>query len=352
MKLFFDEAVKTHVPTQFMVAGRIVTPVENPDRAQTLSRALVRGGLELRQPADSGLAPIHAVHAEHYVTFLREAYTEFAKLPERGPEVWPNVHPYRGAGPDFARRAAPPKMGIIGRAGWYVGDMACAIMSGTWGAAYASAQTAIAGADAILAGDRAAYALCRPPGHHAYADRASGFCFLNNAAIAAERLRTRFSRVAILDFDTHHGDGSQAIFYTRGDVLVCSSHTDPSVYYPYFVGYADERGAGAGEGLNVNVPLAPGSDDEAFLQAVAHMIAAIAKFAPEALIVSAGWDAHRDDPLSRLAVSTEGFVRAGEAIGSALRLPTLIVQEGGYSLAAVEETAPRFVAAWRGKAVV
>jgi len=295
---------------------------------------------------DRGLDPIHAVHTPHYTAFLREAYDRFVELPNHGPEVWPNVHPHVSAGPDFAARPPARPEGIIGRAGWYVGDMACAIMAGTWSAAYASAQTAIAGADALLAGDHAAYALCRPPGHHAYADRASGFCFLNNAAIAAERLRTRLGRVAILDFDTHHGDGTQAIFYRRGDVLVCSSHTDPSNYYPYYVGYADERGTGSGEGFNLNLPLAPGTDDAAFLEANRRMADRVRDFAPDALIVSAGWDAHRNDPLSRLAVSTDGFARVGDLLGR-LRLPTLVVQEGGYSLRAVKEAVPRFMTAFR-----
>ena len=159
MKLFFDEAVLAHKPTQFMVAGRIVTPVENPDRAVALAGVLEAIGLTITLPIDSGLDPIHAVHAEHYTCFLREAYDRFVALPDHGPEVWPNAHPYLSAGPDLARRPPPRATGIIGRAGWYVGDMACAIMAGTWGAAYASAQTAIGGADALLTGERAAYAL-------------------------------------------------------------------------------------------------------------------------------------------------------------------------------------------------
>src|SRR5262249_19599310 len=129
-----------------------------------------------------------------------------------------------------------------GRAGWYMGDLSCAIMEGTFRAAYASAQTAIAGAQEILSGAAVSYSLCRPPGHHAYPDRCSGFCYLNNAAIAAEVLRHRFRRVAILDFDTHHGDGTQAIFYARNDVFYGSVHTEPSAYYPHFAGYADETG--------------------------------------------------------------------------------------------------------------
>ncbi len=229
-----------------------------------------------------------------------------------------------------------------------MGDLSCAMMEGTYRAAYASAQAAIAGAEAVLAGDFA-YALCRPPGHHAYPDRASGFCYLNNAAIAAGILRRTFSKVAIVDFDTHHGDGTQAVFYTREDVFYGSVHTDPSAYYPHFSGYADETGALAGEGANLNLPLSPGATDEAFIDANQRLALAVQAYGAEALIVSAGWDAHRDDPLSRLAVTTDAFPRIGEIWGK-LGLPTVIVQEGGYSLKAVAEAAPEFVDGFRSAA--
>ena len=347
MRLFYDDAQSGHRPTQFMVAGRIAAPVENPDRAATLVEALAATGLSRETPPDAGSEPILAVHADHYVAFLEGAFARFRALPDAGPEVLPNVHPYASSGPDLAPRPKPRATGVVGQAGWYVGDMACAITAGTYAAVRASAMSAVAAADAVAAGERAAYALCRPPGHHAYADRASGFCFLNNAAIAAERLRRTFGRVAILDFDTHHGDGTQAVFYRRADVLVASTHTDPAGYYPYFVGYADERGAGAGAGRNLNLPLAEGTDDAGFVAAVAALADAVRHFGADALVVSAGWDAHRDDPLSRLRVSTDAYRRIGDLLGR-LGLPTLIVQEGGYSLAAVSEAAPAFVAAFRG----
>jgi acetoin utilization deacetylase AcuC-like enzyme len=345
MRIFFDDAQLAHTPTQFMARGRIVAPVENPDRAEALLAALAAIGFSRETPPDAGLAPIHAVHADHYVAFLETAFARFRALPGAGPEVLPNVHPYASAGPDFAARAKPRATGIIGLAGWYMGDMACAITPGTYQAAYASAQSATAATGAVLAGERAAFALCRPPGHHAYADRASGFCFFNQAAIAAEMLRGRVNRVAILDFDTHHGDGTQAIFYRRGDVLVASSHTDPADYYPYFVGYADETGAGEGEGCNLNLPLPEGSGDETFLAAVARLADEAASFGADALVVSAGWDAHAGDPLSRLNVTTDAYARAGAILGR-LGLPSVILQEGGYSLAAVSEAAPAFLSAF------
>jgi acetoin utilization deacetylase AcuC-like enzyme len=347
MRIFFDDAQFGHRPTQFMVAGRLAPPVETPDRPRALLDGLQRLGFARETPVDAGLAPILKVHADHYVAFLESAYRDFTALPNAGPEVLPNVHPYVSAGPDFGTRGPPRATGIIGKVGWYMGDMACAITPGTYAAIYGSAQSAIAATQAVLDGERSAYALCRPPGHHAYADRASGFCFFNQAAIAAEMLRTRAARVAILDFDTHHGDGTQALFYRRGDVLVGSSHTDPAAYYPFYVGYADETGAGEGEGANLNLPLVPGSGDEAFLDAVRRLAEAAAAFRAEAVVISAGWDAHERDPLSRLKVTTGAYAKAAEILAG-LNLPSVILQEGGYSLAAVSEAAPTFLEAFAG----
>jgi acetoin utilization deacetylase AcuC-like enzyme len=344
MKLFFDPTQMSHQPQQFMMAGRVVAPFENPDRVVMLSERLAATGLKVMPPGDHGIAAIHAVHDARYLAFLETAYTKWQAFPNAGPEVWPNIHPYRGTGADL-NRAGPPDGNIIGQAGWYIGDMACAIGEGTWAAAYASAQTAIAAASAVLAGEDATFGLCRPPGHHAYKDRASGFCFLNNAAIAAQKLRTRFSKVAILDFDTHHGDGTQAIFYDRADVFVGSCHTDPTHYYPYYSGFADETGRGDGLGTNLNVPLAPGSNDTTYAAACERLIEAALGFGAEAIVLSAGWDAHKDDPLSKLAVTTQAFSSIGALFGQ-VKLPTVILQEGGYSLTATGEAAPAFVNAF------
>lgn len=347
MKLIFSDKQLAHQPQQYMVHGRIVDPLENPARAQTLIDALAAIGLARAAPDDVGHKPIMKVHSYHYVTFLQDAWQRFVELADHGPEVLPNVHPYLGAAAALEPRGRPRPTGIIGRAGWYLGDMSCAMMEHTYDAAYWSAQTATAGAEAVRAGERAVFALCRPPGHHAYADRASGFCYLNNAAIAAEVLRKTFAKIAIVDFDTHHGDGTQAIFYARDDVLYGSVHTDPSAYYPHYFGYADETGTGPGVGANLNLPLTQGSGDDPFVDANARLAQAVTSHGAEALVVSAGWDAHRNDPLSRLAVTTAAYARIGEMFGR-LKLPTLIVQEGGYALDACAAAAPAFVAAFRG----
>ncbi|MGF1649303.1 MAG: histone deacetylase family protein [Hyphomicrobiaceae bacterium] len=342
MKVFFSDAQLAHAPQQFMVAGRFVAPFEVPERARTLARRFQSMGLEVLTPKDHGRTPIEAIHPPHYLDFLESAYARFRELPGAGPEGFPNVHPHLSAMPALGARERPRPQSIVGQFGWYVGDMACAIGEGTWRAAYASAQAAIGAAEAVLAGEREALALCRPPGHHAYQDRASGFCFLNNAAIATEVLRRRFQRVAVLDFDTHHGDGTQAIFFQRPDVFVGSAHTDPSNYYPFFTGYREETGFGAGDKSNLNIPLPPGSDDETFYEANQKLIVAALAFGADALVISAGWDAHRDDPLSKLQVTTDAFRRLGRLYGE-LPFPTVIMQEGGYSIGAIETVAPLFV---------
>ncbi len=356
MRLFFSPEQLGHRPTQYGVHGRLVRPVEIPERGETLLASLADLGLAAESPVIDDDAPIRAVHAGHYLDFLATAYERFQDLPNAGPEVLPNVHPYFSGAGSLCARPTPKVKGIIGQTGWYIGDLSCGMMAGSFMAAKASAMSAASAARAVLEESErpinteqapAAFALCRPPGHHAYPDRANGFCFFNNAAIAAQILRARFERVAILDFDTHHGDGTQAIFYERDDVFFGSTHTDPVNYYPHFFGYADERGHGAGEGFNLNLPLAPGSGDDIFVAAVDRLAEAATRFAAEALVISAGWDAHRDDPLSKLDVSTDAYRRVGERLGQ-LALPAVIVQEGGYSLAAVAQAAPAFIAAYRG----
>jgi acetoin utilization deacetylase AcuC-like enzyme len=195
----------------------------------------------------------------------------------------------------------------------------------------------------VLGGAPVAYGLCRPPGHHAYADMAGGFCYLNNVAIAAQFMRRERARVAIIDIDVHHGNGTQGIFYERPDVFFASLHADPGNYYPFFAGYAEERGAGAGRGANLNLPLAHGSGDAAFLAALDDALAAIAGFAPEALLVSLGFDASAEDPLGILKVTTSGFAEAGRRI-AARRLPTVLIQEGGYMSAVLGDNLAQFLA--------
>jgi acetoin utilization deacetylase AcuC-like enzyme len=266
-----------------------------------------------------------AVHTPEYLRFLEEAYAQWSQLGDAGSEIIPNVHPFRtpsGLTPTYP-------VGIVGRAGWHMADAACPIGASSWAAAQLAADVALTATELVMAGERVAYALCRPPGHHAYADMAGGFCFLNNTAIAAQHLTARHPRIAILDIDVHHGNGTQGIFWRRGDVLTVSLHADTSSYYPYFCGYASERGAGDGEGSNLNLPLPFDTGDDAYLAALTSAERTIRLFAPGALVVALGLDASEQDPLGPLKITTAGFERIGAAIAR-LGLPTVLVQEGGY----------------------
>jgi acetoin utilization deacetylase AcuC-like enzyme len=208
-------------------------------------------------------------------------------------------------------------------------------------------MTALTAADRVVKGERLSYALCRPPGHHAYANRASGFCYLNNGALAAERLRDQHERVAILDIDVHHGNGTQAIFYDRPDVLTVSIHADPAGFYPFYWGYAEETGDQEGEGYNFNLPLPVGAGDDQWLKAVDTALERIQKFAPGALVLGLGLDAHEADPLKGGTVTTAGFARIAEKIAG-LALPTAIVQEGGYLTDHLSDNLAMFLTSYEG----
>ncbi|MDJ1159189.1 histone deacetylase family protein [Chelatococcus sp. SYSU_G07232] len=342
MRAFFHPDQRLHDPQQFMRVGRIRDPKDLPGRIDALIGALAARGIATEAPRDYGLAPALTVHTRPYLDFLASAYERWRALPEAGPEVLPNVSPYWNGRPDWPHRPACRSRSVVAEAGYYLGDLAVPIGPDTWRSALASTHTAAAAADAVLAGAPAAYALCRPSGHHARADRATGFCYLNNSAIAAERLLSRHARVAVLDVDAHHGDGTQEVFYRRADVLTVSIHVDPNDYYPFYIGYADEGGVGEGEGRNINLPLAPGAADAEFHAAVDRAAERIGAFGAEALVVALGYDSHREDPIGLLKVSTEGFRGIGERV-RAIGLPTVVVQEGGYQISVIGDCLGQFL---------
>jgi acetoin utilization deacetylase AcuC-like enzyme len=289
-------------------------------------------GFEIREPADFGMAPIAAVHEGSYLDFLKAAHREWKKMPEDwGDEAMSNVYVYE----------SNPLRGVLAQAARYLADGSCPVGTHTWQSAYRSAQSAVAAADAINEKCRQTYALCRPPGHHARADRAGGFCYLNNAAIAAEVLRSAHRRVAILDTDMHHGQGVQEIFYSRADVLYVSIHGDPTNFYPVVAGYQEERGKGAGIGFNVNLPMPHGSTEAVFFERVGEALQELERFKPDALVFALGFDIHEEDPQSQVGVTTHGFERLGLALGG-LNMPTVIVQEGGYHIESLEANAHAF----------
>jgi acetoin utilization deacetylase AcuC-like enzyme len=209
-------------------------------------------------------------------------------------------------------------------------DLAAPIVEGTYRAALASANCALSAADALTRGDHATFALCRPPGHHAGRANCGGYCYLNNAAIAANWLSTSKGKVAVLDIDYHAGNGTQEIFYDRADVLTVSIHADPNYEYPHFIGYPEERGTDAGLGFHHNLPLPAGTEDLAYLRTLDVALSHIHEFKPEVLVLSAGMDIFDEDPLGKIKVTTNGISEIGRRIAS-LGLPTAIIFEGGYN---------------------
>lgn len=318
-------------PHEFL-DGRLIPPYESPERAEIIRAAVERASLgPIVRPRAFGDAPLRAVHAPDFLDYLEHAYERWTAAGGDTAAVLPSTLAVRW----MDRRCLHPLVAP----GYYSFDLSAPIVAGTYRAARASADIALTGAALLLEGEPLAYALCRPPGHHAGSDMYGGYCYLNNAAIAAEQLAcSGASRVAILDIDFHHGNGTQQIFYGRDDVLFVSIHADPAREYPYFGGYADERGTGAGTGFNLNLPLEAGVDDARYLAVLDEALAAIRAFAPRFLVLSAGFDTFAEDPIGDFSLASAAYPAIGQRI-SALGLPTLVVQEGGYAVAALGENA-------------
>jgi acetoin utilization deacetylase AcuC-like enzyme len=321
MRIIHSPDQALHAPQFFLSRGRVKPNEERAERADRLLAAAIAAGHHAEIAPKGDRRQVAGVHDAGFLDFLEHGHAKWSALPGAGPEIVPNIHPSR-------HMAAKPDHPVA-LAGWYVSDPAAVIGARTWEASIASAACAIRATEIVLAGERAAYALCRPPGHHAYRDQAGGGCFLNNIAIAAEVARAHHPRVAILDVDVHHGNGTQGIFYDRGDVYFASIHADPAAFYPFYAGYADERGVGDGLGANLNLPLAHGTDDTAYMEALEQALAAIRRYQPGLLLVSLGLDAAAGDPLGAFALSGDGFGRIGQAVAG-LKLPTVLIQEGGY----------------------
>ncbi|WP_149537588.1 histone deacetylase family protein [Siccirubricoccus phaeus] len=341
MRAFFHPDQRRHTPRFFLIRGQIRPNFEIPARAEALLEGLSALRLAPENAALPARAMLESVHAPDYLDYLAGAAAAWAALPDAGPEVVPNMHATADALANGARRPES----IVGQAAWYSADNACPIGPGTWEASLAAAGVALAAAAEAAAG-RTAYALCRPPGHHAYRARAGGHCYLNNAALAVQALRRAGAkRVATLDIDSHHGNGTQGIFWEDGGVFTFSTHGDPNRYYPFFTGHAEERGAGPGEGLNLNAPLPFGTGDDGWLKAIRSGIAAAERFGAEALVVSLGFDASEHEPLNALAVTADGFARAGALLGG-MKLPSAIIQEGGYCVEWLGRLLERFLTGW------
>lgn len=319
MRLFFDPQELAHAPLAELHNGSFADYREHPGRVHSVLAAI--GETEL--PRDFGLAPIAAVHTPEYLEFLQSAHTEWLAAGRTGdalPYVWP-----------VRRRRDLRLERIDARLGRFSFDATTPVTAATWSSAYAGAQAALGATHAVLDGADASFALCRPPGHHAGADYMGGYCYLNVAAIAAQSARDRgLARVAILDIDYHHGNGTQDIFWDRGDVLYVSLHADPATDYPFYWGHADERGEGEGDGATLNLPLPRGTGVDPYRRALATALRAIEDFAPEFIVVSFGADTFAGDPICGFELATEDYAAVAADIARG-GIPSVILLEGGYA---------------------
>lgn len=331
MKTFYSPAHRSHAPKEEFEAGSLSPAVEVPARADSVKARIEQRGIgQVLFPLEFGVEPILRVHAADLVDFLSSAHDAWTRrygqsAPDAIPSAWPVGH-----------RHPAPSEDVEARLGRLAFDTATPIGKGTWEAARAAVNSALSAAKAVCNEERAAFALTRPPGHHAGDQFFGGYCYLNNVAVAAQWIADAQIRPAILDVDYHHGNGTQTIFYDRADVFYASLHADPAFAYPHFWGRTEERGAGRGEGTNLNLPLASGTDWNSYQEALAFARDAILDFTPDVLLVSLGLDTFEHDPISDFRLTSSDYVRLGEAIGS-FGKPTLFVFEGGYDLQSLAE---------------
>jgi acetoin utilization deacetylase AcuC-like enzyme len=329
MRIFHNPGHDAHDSRSELHDGRLVRSFECPERMEVILAALAEAGFPAPEPAgEVPRALLSRIHAEDYLAFLETAHGRW--VAEHGPgDAIAFAYPVAG----MRRTRAPSD--IDGALGHYGFSVDTCITAGAWPAALSAAGAAHAAARAAAAGGGPAFALARPPGHHAHADLYGGYCYLNNAAIAAETLRDAgAARVAVLDIDYHAGNGTQAIFEARADVLFVSLHADPAREFPYFLGHADERGAGAGEGATLNLPMPHGTGAAAWMEALDTACAAIDRHRAEALVVSLGVDTYEGDPISRFRLAEADFPTIGARLAR-IGLPSVLVMEGGYAVEAL-----------------
>jgi acetoin utilization deacetylase AcuC-like enzyme len=327
MKTFYSPAHLEHAPKEEFGDGRLTPAVEIPERVEQVKRRIEDRKLgPILSPKHFPDDAILRVHDSDFVRFLMGAHDGW-RAKNGNTAAIPSVWPARGL---RERRAGD----IESRLGSYCFDTATPIVKGTWSATREGVNIALSAAQAIKDGDRAAFALARPPGHHASADVYGGYCYLNNVAIAAQWFVDQGLKPAIIDVDYHHGNGTQTIFYGRDDVFFTSIHADPSFAYPHFLGFADERGIGAGKDRNLNLVLPKGTDWAAYAQALDAALAAVKTFGPDVLLVSLGLDTFEADPICQFKLRSDDYLRMGEALARA-GLPTLFVFEGGYNIEAL-----------------
>jgi acetoin utilization deacetylase AcuC-like enzyme len=331
VKIFASPRHQLHDPDHEIEASRLQPPFEHPGRAEAIREALVADArFVIGEPSEWGTAPIEAVHDPGLVRFLASAWEEYQQEVHPAHDVVPDVFAHRGLRAGMGDGRGEPAS-VAARLGWWCFETTTPLTAGSYEAARSAVDSALSAARSVLDGEAIAYGLCRPPGHHATRSLYGGYCFFNNAAIAATYAAFETGgRVAVLDVDYHHGNGTQQIFYERDDVAFVSLHGDPARAYPYHTGFADETGAGRGAGSTCNVPLPAGTDDDAYLAALDRALEAVDAFDPAVVVVSLGVDTYGGDPMCDLAVTTEGFGRCGGAV-AALGRRLVVLQEGGYA---------------------
>ncbi len=335
MKAVYTSAHLAHDVTHETYLGLAIPAHEVTERAENIRATLeADGGFAFVTPTDHGPDPILAVHDPGLVRFVETAWADLqAQKVDRSflvADTYPVRAMFEGMSELALGRLREPAA-VGGRTGWYGLDSSNPLVEGTWPAARGAVDVAMTAADLVLdGGERAVYGLCRPPGHHAARAMAGGYCFFNNAAIAAESITRRTGEsVAILDVDVHHGNGTQQIFWRRGDVLYASIHADPAHLYPFFLGYADETGEGPGSGANFNQPLPAGTGDEPYLAAIDRALEVIDRTRGSVIVVSLGFDTYRQDPIGTFGLTTEAYHEIGRRVAR-LGRRLVILQEGGY----------------------
>lgn len=341
MKTVFSERHKLHAPSLELSEGRFIEHFEKPERARFILDAVSERKLgDVIAPESFPLEKLFSIHPKGYVDFLREAQERWDAMGRDGlmlPAAFATQN-----------RCAKEPRSFIGQLGLYVADGAAPLTATSWGAIEDSANCALTAQRLVAQGEHHAFALCRPPGHHASASLAAGYCYLNNAALAAQAfLDDGAKRVAIIDVDYHHGNGTQDIFYGREDVFFTSIHADPLDDYPFFLGHDDETGVGKGEGFNLNYPLPVGTDYTVWGAALDDCLKKVRAYAPDAVVISLGVDTFKGDPISKFKLESEDFLKMGAAISS-LPCPALFVMEGGYAISEIGTNAANVLSGYLG----
>lgn len=330
MITFHNPLHQGHAPAHEFFRGERVPCFEKPARVDYVEEALHARGHGMVAPDVDSSPELAQVHAPRYLAFLQTAWQQWLAL---DPVANAAVQPFPSVWPVRTLRSDVEPDNFVARLGLYSMDNGTPMAAGTWAAAKAGADAAASAAARIAQGARATFCCTRPPGHHAGPDFMGGYCFLNNAAVAAQALRNQGARrVALLDVDYHHGNGTQSIFYHRDDVLFVSLHGDPRTEYPFYLGHADEVGEGPGAGYNLNLPLPAGTSAATWFAALEQACTRIAGYQADALVISLGLDAFEGDPISRFALASADFTRLGERLAR-LGIPTVFVLEGGYAAA-------------------